>query len=267
MDTRPTPPSPALPSNHEGNSGAAASPAPPRGLLRFVVAERLFHWLYAFFFLVALITGLLMWIPSTREWMAGARRTVTLDHGYVGAAMIILPLLVIIVLDRRRLVRDLREVDKWNGDDRRWFWLALRGYTLRGKEMPPQGRLNAGEKVNVVLVAAMAVGFSVTGGILMHKEDVPAWLVSRSLWLHDFISVVAVALLLGHLAHVFLIRHGRTYLAAMVTGWVPEELARERHLRWWQEETGGAEETEAPGEVGAVSEVGTGGEAGGGGRV
>ena len=67
-----------------------------------------------------------------------------------------------------------------------------------------------------------------------------------------------MALLLGHLAHVFLIKHGRTYLAAMVTGWVPEELARERHLRWWQEETGGAEETEAPGEVGGGSEAGAG---------
>lgn len=105
--------------------------------------------------------------------------------------------------------------------------------------MPPQGRFNAGQKVNVVLVAAMAVGFSATGGILMHKEDMPAWLVSRALWLHDFLTVAAVALFLGHLAYVLVTKHGRTYLAGMVRGWVPEELARERHLRWWEEETGG----------------------------
>jgi cytochrome b subunit of formate dehydrogenase len=88
------------------------------------------------------------------------------------------------------------------------------------------------------------------------------WLVSRALWLHDFLVVVAVALFLGHLAHVFLIKHGRTYLAAMVTGWVPEELARERHLRWWQEEAAGAEAPEAPGEVDGGSEADA-GEAGG----
>ena len=154
-------------------------------------AERLSHWLYALFFLVAFVTGLLMWIPATRE-LAGRRARYTLSqyHGYVGAAMIVVPLLLFLVLDRRRLGRDLREIDTWNGDDRRWFWLALRGYTLRGRQMPPQGRFNAGQKINVVLVAAMAMGFAATGGILMHKQDLQPWLVSRALWLHAFLAVV-----------------------------------------------------------------------------
>jgi len=257
MDTPPTPPSPEPPAN-PGGSTAAAAAAPWRRLRRFVVAERLSHWLYALFFLVAFVSGLLMWTPATREWMAGARRSVTLYHGYVGAAMIILPLLLLLLLDRRRLARDLREVDKWNSDDRRWFRLALRGYTLRGREMPPQGRFNAGQKVNVVLVAAMAVGFSATGGILMHKEDMPAWLVSRALWLHDFLTVAAVALFFGHLAYVLVTKHGRTYLAGMVRGWVPEELARERHLRWWEEETGASAQMDAGSEAGAGGEASTG---------
>jgi formate dehydrogenase subunit gamma len=260
VDTLPTPPSPVLPSSPEGSTAAAA---PLRRLRRFVVAERVSHWLYALFFLTAFVTGLLMWVPATREWMAGSRRTFTLYHGYVGAAMVILPLLLFFLLDRRRLARDLREVDKWDRDDRHWFWLALRGYTLRAKEMPPQGRFNAGQKVNVVLVAAMAVGFSATGGILMHKQDMPAWLVSRALWLHDFLVIVAVAIFLGHLAHVFLTRHGRTSLTGMVTGWVPEDLARERHQRWWEEETGGAEEAagaeEAGGEPSGGADAGDGG--------
>ena len=104
--------------------------------------------------------------------------------------MVMLPLLLFLVLDRRRLGRDLREIDRWNGDDRRWLGLAVRGYTLRGRPMPPQGRFNAGQKLNVVLVAAMALGFAATGGILMHKQDVPPWLVSRALWLHAFLAVV-----------------------------------------------------------------------------
>ena len=239
MDTLPTPPSPVLPVSPEKTTSTAAAASWGR-LRRFVVAERLSHWLYALFFLGALVSGLLMWAPSTREWMAGARHTVTLYHGYAGAAMIILPLLLLFLLDRRRLFHDLREVDKWNGQDRRWFWLALRGYTIRGREMPPQGRFNAGQKVNVVLVAVMAVGFAATGGILMHKQDMPVWLVSRALWLHDFLVIVAVAIFIGHLAHVLLTTHGRTYLAGMIRGWIPEDLAREKHHRWWEEETGTA---------------------------
>jgi formate dehydrogenase subunit gamma len=261
MDIPSTPPSPVQ-SASSGVPAAGAAGATWRRLRRFIPVERVSHWLYALFFLVALVSGLLMWIPATREWMAGSRRTVTLYHGYVGAAMVILPILIFIIVDRRRLVRDLREVDKWSGEDRRWLTLALRGNTLHGREMPPQGRFNAGQKLNVVFVAAMAVGFSVTGGILMHKEDMPPWLVSRSLWLHDILVVAAIALFLGHLAHVLFTKHGRTYLAGMIKGWIPEALAQERHLRWWEEETGNAVRSDVEGDAIQADAEGSAGRAG-----
>jgi len=204
-------------------------------MLRFHLAERLAHWLYALFFLGAFLSGVLMWAPATREWMGGAREAVSRYHAFVGLAMVLLPLLLMLVMDRRRLRENLREVDWWTGEDGRWLVLALRGYLLRGRPMPPQGRFNAGQKLNVVLVAAMAVGFATTGGILMHKASFPAWLVTRALWLHGFLAVLAFTLFLGHLAHVFLTRHGRHYLNGMVTGHVPEWLARERHQRWWEQ--------------------------------
>jgi len=218
-----------------------SKPQAPRGarIWRFVAAERVSHWVYALFFIVAFVTGLLMWIPGTRAWLAGARSTLAEYHGYVGAAMIVVPLLLFVVLDRRRFGRDLREIDRWDGQDRKWFGLALRGYTLRGRQMPPQGRFNAGQKANVVLVAAMAIGFAVTGGILMHKQGLQPWLVTRALWTHAFLAICAIALFAGHLAHVFVTKHGRTYLAGMIRGWIPEELAMERHRRWWAAETSG----------------------------
>jgi len=39
---------------------------------------------------------------------------------------------------------------------------------------------------------------------------------------------------------------------------VPEELARQKHLRWWEEETGAAEEAEAASEAGAGGEASSG---------
>ena len=100
--------------------------------------------------------------------------------------------------------------------------------------MPPQGRLNAGQKTYSVLVAVMSFGFVLTGSLLLAKTHLPAWLVSRALWLHAALAVSGTALLLGHLAHVFLTRHGRASLAAMVVGTYPEDLAREHHLLWWE---------------------------------
>lgn len=216
--------------------GPAAGPA---GVIRrFVPAERLAHWVYALFFLVAFVSGVLMWLPATREWMGGGRAAVSRYHAFVGLAMIVVPVLLMLVVDRRRLREGVREVDLWTGEDRRWFVLALRGHTLRGRQMPAQGRLNAGQKANVILVAAMAVGFAATGGILVHKAGLPAWLVSRALWLHGFLAIAGFALFLGHLAHVVLTKHGRTYLGAMLRGTIPEELARERHCRWWDQVAG-----------------------------
>jgi formate dehydrogenase subunit gamma len=136
------------------------------------------------------------------------------------------------------LASDIREVDMWDAEDRRWFWAAIKGRTLRGGEMPPQGKLNAGQKASAVLVAAMALGFAITGTILLAKTGLPAWLVSRALWLHGFLAIAAAALLVGHLAHVFLTRHGRGYLSSMIRGGLPEHIARERHRTWWEEQRG-----------------------------
>ncbi len=222
MGTRPTPPS-----------------TEPARIPRWALAERLAHWLYALFFLIAFVSGLLMWIPATRAWMGGARESVSLRHGVTGYAMVVIPLLLMLVVNRRRLASEIREVDMWDADDRRWFWAAIKGRTLRGGEMPPQGKLNAGQKASAVLVAALALGFAITGTILLAKTGLPAWLVSRALWLHGFLAIAAVALLLGHLSHVFLTRHGRGYLSSMVRGGLPEDIARERHRTWWEEQRGG----------------------------
>jgi formate dehydrogenase subunit gamma len=218
---------------------------------RWVLAERLAHWVYALFFLIAFLSGLLMWIPATRSWMGGARESVSLRHGITGYAMVLIPLIVMLALDRRRLARDAREIDMWNANDRRWFWLTLKGRSLRGGEMPPQGRLNAGQKASAVLVAAMALGFVVTGSLLLAKPGLPAWLVSRALWLHGFLAIAAVAVLVGHLGHVFLTRHGRGYLSSMVKGALPEHIARDRHRTWWEEQQ---VDDGPPGEGGPPSE-------------
>lgn len=204
------------------------------GIPRFTLAERLAHWLYALFFLAALVSGLLMWVPATREWLGAARQELALRHGFIGFAMIVVPLLLMALVDHGRLLNDVRQVDRWTAEDRRWFRAALRGDGLRKREMPAQGRFNAGMKANAVLVAAMAAGLAVTGGILLGRAGLPAWLVSRALTLHGFLAVAAAVLFLGHLAHVLFTKHGRGYLTAMIRGTLQEEIARERHRRWWE---------------------------------
>ena len=218
---------------------ALVSPSrPEERLRRFVLVERLAHWTYAAFFLLALVIGLLMWIPSTRIRMGGSRQQISHLHGGMGLLMIIVPLLLFLFADRCRLSGDLREIDVWDRDDRVWFWRALRGDTLRRREMPPQGRFNAGQKANAIIVVAMAVGFIITGSLLLAGPHLPGWLVSRALLLHQVLAIAAVALFVGHLLHAFSTKHGRDSLRAMTGGTMSETVARERHEKWWRRQRG-----------------------------
>jgi formate dehydrogenase subunit gamma len=217
----------------------SASPPPREGrLLRFLPVERLAHWAHATFFILAFASGLLTWIPSTRIWMAGSRQTVTHLHEGIGVFMIAVPLFLFLVINRRRLASDLHELDLWDADDRVWFSRAVRGYTLLRREMPPQGRFNAGQKANSIIVAATALGFAVTGSLLFAKPHVPAWLVSRALLLHQVLAAAAIALFAGHLLHAFSTGHGRDSLRAMAGGTMSAMVARERHEKWWRRQGG-----------------------------
>lgn len=222
--------------------GPANRGTPGSGPVRFVLAERLAHWFYALCFLAAGLSGALMWIPSTRQWMAGARYAVSEYHGYVGLAMVIVPLAILLILDRRRLVENWRAMDKWDANDRRWLWAVLSGRMLRGQKMPPQGRFNAGQKLNSHLVAGLALGFVVTGILLLFRLHLPFWLLPGLLLCHKVLAVASGVLLLGHLSIALLTRHGRGGLRAMVKGRLPGEIAREGHATWyadWLKQTRG----------------------------
>jgi formate dehydrogenase subunit gamma len=201
--------------------------------VRFVLAERFAHWTYAFCFLAAGIRGALMWIPATRQWLGAARFTVINYHGYVGLAMVIVPLLIFLIFDRRRLGETRRALDEWDANDRRWLWAALTGRMLRGGKMPPQGRFNAGQKVNSHLVAGLAFGFVITGSLLLFRMDLPFWLVSGLLFCHKVLAVTGGVLLVGHLGIALLTKHGRGGLRAMVKGTLPIKIAREGHAIWY----------------------------------
>ncbi len=225
------------PQGSEHALNAAAAPSPPEArLLRFLPVERVAHWTHATFFLLAFTSGLLTWIPSTRVWMAGSRQAVTHLHGGMGVFMIAVPLLLFLVVDHRQLANDVREVDLWDADDKAWFSRALRAHTLLRREMPPQGRFNAGQKADSIIVAAMATGLAGTGSLLLAKPHVPAWLVSRALILHQVLAAAAIALFVGHLLHTFSTRHGRDSLRAMAGGTMSASVARERHEKWWRRE-------------------------------
>ena len=131
----------------------------PEYIERFSATERAVHWVHATAFLVLLATGLALYVPALS--VAVGRRPLLKDiHVYTAVSWIAALVLVVVLGDRRRLRATVRELETFDVDDMLW----LRRYPR------PQGRFNAGQKVNAALTAAFAVLFTVSGSLLWLGE-------------------------------------------------------------------------------------------------
>jgi len=135
--------------------------------------------------------------------------------------------LIVLVADRRALRRTLRELDLFDDDDRQW---------LLGKRAP-QGRFNAGQKLNFWLTAAFAVLFAVSGFLLWYGERDTRFRFASTILLHDGLMYAALVLLVGHLYLALIYPRTRHALRGITLGTVREGWAREHHPKWVEEQS------------------------------
>ena len=154
---------------------------------RFSRVERLLHWVNALGFFFLLATGLILYLPSLSILVARRQLIQSLHFwagvGWLGA------LTLVLVVGARRFIRTARELESFDRDDLRW---------LRGGKAP-QGRFNAGQKINAALTAAFTVLFGVSGLLLWFGEQDTRYRFASTVILHDGLMYVSLALLVGHL--------------------------------------------------------------------
>ena len=201
----------------------ATTPSSPR-LARFSRTERALHWVHASAFLVLFASGLCLYLPSLSE-LVGRRPLLKDIHVYTALVWLAALALVLLAGDRRRLLATAREIDRFDDDDLAW---------LRGKRVP-QGRFNAGQKINAIVTAALAVLFAVTGFFLWYGERNHAFRLENALLVHDWLMYVSFFLLLGHLYLALLHPTTRHSLNGITRGWVREDWARRHHPKWVKE--------------------------------
>jgi formate dehydrogenase subunit gamma len=196
-------------------------------IARFSRTERAVHWIHAAAFFVLLGTGLILYLPTLSELVSrrGLVKAVHIDTALAWAAALVL---VVVVGDRRGLRRTLRELDTFDADDRRW---------LRGRRTP-QGRFNAGQKLNAALTGAFAVLFSLSGFLLWYGERDTRFRWASTILVHDGLMYVSVVLLVGHLYLTLIHPSTRHALRGMTFGSVDEEWARSHHSKWVDGERG-----------------------------
>jgi formate dehydrogenase subunit gamma len=192
-----------------------------RYVRRFSRTERAVHWIHASAFLVLLGSGLILYLPSLAAEV-GRRPLVKDVHLVTALAWAAALLAVFLVGDRRGLRATVRELDVFDADDRRW---------LRGRRAP-QGRFNAGQKLNAALTAAFALLLAVSGVLLWLGERDTRFRFGSTIVLHDVVAYLSVALLVGHLYLAVIHPTTRHALRGITRGTVEEDWARKHHAKW-----------------------------------
>lgn len=222
-------------------------PAHPGEVLRYRRRPRMVHALLASSFVLLLLTGLLLlWGPLSGLAAAGNSRWI---HRVAAIGFMAVPL-VYLLIDRPGARELLIDSFKYDGDD--WEWIKHMGrYAIgRAKDMPPQGRLNAGQKLHHAAVILVSAAIVLSGlGLWFWKATLGASGVAWVAIVHDVSMLVLTLLLVGHLYFTFVYQA----LSGMTTGYVPELEARLEHAKWVDELEHAA--------VAASPEEGTGGTA------
>jgi formate dehydrogenase subunit gamma len=174
---------------------------------------------------VLLGSGLCLYLPSLAE-AVGRRPLLKTIHVYTAVGWIAALTLVVVLGDRGSLRATAREIDRFDRDDRNW---------LRGRR-GPQGRLNAGQKVNAIVTAAFAGLFSLTGFFLWYGERDTRFRFAQTILIHDWLTYVSIALFIEHLYLSPIHPTTRHALNGMTRGWVDEDWARDHHATWGQQE-------------------------------
>ena len=193
---------------------------------RFGAAERSLHWLLAASFLTMLATGLILYLPSLAE--------VAADRGlwksiHLGAAIAFWAGLVLIWSSASSELRDTRrQLERFDDDDRRWLAWAVH----RNGPEPPQGRFNAGQKLNTAVITGLMVVFTFSGVLMYLQETDASFRGTSAILVHDVAMFVAVPLVLGHLYLALLNPSTRHSLRGISTGSVRRDWARRHHAKW-----------------------------------
>jgi len=190
------------------------------------------HWAVAVPFIVCYTTALILFFVYNPAPSRPFRAVFSWTHRISGACLILLPLLVFL-RGRNELrvhIDNIKRAWRWTFDDVRWLILKGVAVLRPDVQLPEEGKFNAGEKLNFMMVMTTYPLFVVTG-ILIWLPDVAfySWL------LHLALAAVALPLVLGHIYMALINPDTRIGLPGMITGFVDRAWAAHHYRRWFRD--------------------------------
>nr|WP_295969976.1 cytochrome b/b6 domain-containing protein [uncultured Bacillus sp.] len=200
---------------------------------RYRLADMLMHWTVALGFLLALITGYLIFFKGSATLLDNsAGFTLRLVHR-IGAVLFVVAPIIYFIFSKRRF--GFLTAFKWDKSDIGWLKAAPKHYFIGGEGMPPQAKYNTGQKMYYLFALVFGFLLAVSGFALWFDWFTGAAGVFMVI-IHD-ISALAIALFFC--VHVYLsVFHPRERVSfnAMVTGYMDSEYAEHHHELWYKKE-------------------------------
>jgi formate dehydrogenase subunit gamma len=224
---------PAEPSCSAEPARASAAVVPDNSkILRFARSERLLHWCIAGPFLISFTTAVVLVFVYNPDRSRPFRYVFATLHRVSGVALIVLPILATLKLrgDARVHFYNIRQAWTWVFDDIKWLSLMFAASFSSRVRLPEQGKFNAAEKLNF-MVLMVTYPLYVATGVLIWATHVAvlSWL------LHFAMALLSAPLILGHMYMALLSRSGRPGLQGMISGYVDRHWAKHHYRRWYRE--------------------------------
>ncbi|MCI4235419.1 formate dehydrogenase cytochrome b556 subunit [Dickeya dianthicola] len=193
---------------------------------RYSAPERINHWIVAFCFVFAALSGLGFFFPSL-NWLMnvlGTPQLARILHPFVGVVMFVAFLLMFLRYWKHNLIE--RSDLEWAKNIHK---IAL------NEEVGDTGRYNFGQKCVFWLAITCLLLLLASGVVIWRPYFAPSFsiaVIRAALVVH---SVSAVGLILTIMVHVYAALWVKGTITAIVEGWVSSEWARKHHPRWYRE--------------------------------
>ena len=197
-------------------------------ILRYKTVQRIGHWLNALAFLALLITGFLLFFWPLSPLAGSPSRVI---HR-IAALLLILGPIIYFVTDRKDFIYLLKASFTYNRDDLIWFIKSPFYFIGLAKGLPPQGKINAGQRVHHALTVIFYNLVAWSGFVMWFGAGrIPGQAFLSALVMHDISMTVLTVLMVGHVYFTFV--YGA--LDGMIKGTITRLYAQVEHPRWLRE--------------------------------
>ncbi len=195
---------------------------------RFSPLAIAFHWCHGIPYVVLFTTGTIICLQRMLAREIIEHAVLSLVHRVAGIVLVaVLAQLALLLLYSRGLtscLRTLRDVAAWRARDLIWFLKIPLNAVFPGFSLPPAGRFNPGQKLNILAVLILLGGFSVSGIFMMIIPGaLGAWVI------HALLFVPAIALFMLHLFFSLINPPTRKALGCIFTGYVSFDYIASHH--------------------------------------